>query len=384
MRGRDAQNQGGTLSIGQKLQRIHWPAIALLCVITGIGLASLYSVADGSLAPWAERHALRFLLCLGLVFWIAVTPRELWVGLAYPTYLVVLVLLILVPFVGTEAGGAKRWLAAGGIRFQPSELMKITLVLALARYYQWLNPEHVSRPLALVPPLVMIAIPVALTLLQPDLGTAALFAFVGLGLMFVAGVHMLYFIGGVVGTLALLPVIWANLHDYQRRRVEVFLNPEADPLGAGYHITQSKIALGSGGLSGKGFMKGTQSQLDFLPEKHTDFIFTTFAEEWGFVGAVALIGLFALLVMMLLFMALRCASQFARLTITGAALAIFVYAFINIAMVSGLVPVVGVPLPLVSCGGTSMVTVMTGIGLAMCAYVHRGRGFRRLDLGPVL
>jgi rod shape determining protein RodA len=373
---------GLDLSIGQKLQRVHWPVILVLCLIASAGMVTLYSIADGHLAPWAERHALRFVMCLGLVLWIAVTPRELWVGLAYPSYLVVLVLLILVPFLGTEAGGARRWLETGALRFQPAELMKITLVLALARYYQWLRPEHVSRPLALVPPIVLISIPLALTLQQPDLGTAALFAIVGFGLMFVAGVHLLYFIGAAGGLLALLPIIWVNLHDYQRRRVEVFLDPQADPLGSGYHIAQSKIALGSGGLSGKGFMQGTQSQLDFLPEKHTDFIFTTFAEEWGFIGAVALLFLFSLLVASLFAMALRCASQFARLMIAGAALSIFVYTFVNVAMVSGLVPVVGVPLPLVSYGGTSMLTVMVGIGLAMCAYVHRGRGFRRLDLGP--
>lgn len=372
---------GLPLTIGQKLQRIHWPVVAVLCVIAGVGVASLYSVADGSLTPWGERHALRFLLGLGLIFWLAISPREFWVGFACPAYLVVLALLAAVLFLGVEGGGAIRWLSIGDMRFQPSELMKITLVLALARYYQWLPVEDVSKPQWLVPPLLMIALPVALTLKQPDLGTAVLFAVVGLGLMFMAGVNFFYFLGAGVAAVGALPLIWANLHDYQRRRVEVFLNPDADPLGAGYHITQSKIALGSGGLSGKGFMQGTQSQLDFLPEKHTDFIFTTFGEEWGFVGAVLLLACFALLVMMLLIMALSCASQFARLTIAGAALVVFLYAFINVAMVTGLVPVVGVPLPLVSYGGTSMLTVMLGIGFAMCAYVHRGRGFRRLDLG---
>ncbi|MCB1510000.1 MAG: rod shape-determining protein RodA [Hyphomicrobiaceae bacterium] len=369
------------LSIGQKLQRIHWPVVFLLCAISGVGVASLYSVADGSITPWAERHTLRFLLGLGLVFWLAMTPREFWVGFAYPAYAIMLALLAAVPFLGVEGGGAIRWLSFGDLRFQPSELMKITLVLALARYYQWLPVEQISRPQWLVPPLLMIAAPVAFTLKQPDLGTAVLFAVVGLGLMFMAGVNFFYFLGAGIAAIAAMPLVWAHMHDYQRRRVEVFLNPDADPLGAGYHITQSKIALGSGGLSGKGFLKGTQSQLDFLPEKHTDFIFPTFGEEWGFVGAVFLLACFALLVSMLLIMSLRCASQFARLTIAGAALIVFVYVFINIAMVTGLVPVVGVPLPLVSYGGTSMLTVMLAIGLAMCAYVHRGRGFRRVDLG---
>jgi len=282
---------------------------------------------------------------------------------------------------GIEAGGAQRWLALAEIRFQPAEFMKITLVLALARYYQGLPTKRISRPEGLIVPLVLIALPVMLTLKQPDLGTAVLFAAIGTGLMFLAGVNIFYFLASGAGAVAALPVIWANLQDYQRRRIEVFLNPDADPLGAGYHITQSKIALGAGGFSGKGYMQGTQSQLDFLPEKHTDFIFTTFGEEWGFAGGMVLLGLFGLLVMMLLLMSLRCASQFARLTIAGSALTIFVYVFINVAMVSGLVPVVGVPLPLVSYGGTSMLTVMFGIGLAMCAYVHRGRGFRRGDYG---
>ncbi len=220
----------------------------------------------------------------------------------------------------------------------------------------------------------------ALVLKQPDLGTAVLFAAVGLGIMLLAGVNLLYFIGGTGAIVGLAPILWTYLHDYQRRRILTFLDPERDPLGAGYHILQSKIALGSGGLFGKGYMQGTQGQLNFLPEKQTDFIFTTFGEEFGFIGGAALIGLYAILVLMILAMAVRCRSQFARLIVAGAALVVFVYAFVNMAMVMGVVPVVGVPLPLISFGGTAMLTVLTCIGLAMSGYVNRDEQIRREDV----
>lgn len=373
------------LTIGQKLMRVHWLSLFVMTLIVSVGLTSLYSVVSGSFSPWAERHVVRFLAGIGLILLMAVTPREIWLRLAYPTYLLALLLLAAVMLVGIEAGGAKRWLSFGGVRFQPSEFMKIGLIVALARYYQWCGVQRVSRPSNLVVPIGLILAPVALMVLQPDLGTAVLMVVLGIGVMFLAGVHILYFIGGGVTIAALLPLVWSNLHDYQRKRVEVFLNPEGDPLGAGYHIAQSKIALGSGGLTGRGFMQGTQSQLNLLPEKRTDFIFTMFAEEWEFVGSVMLIALFGLLVFMLLLMAVRCASPFARLIISGTAVMIFIYVFINIAMVSGLVPVVGVSLPLVSYGGTSMATIMFSMGLSMCVYVHRGQGFsqgrRRMMFG---
>jgi rod shape determining protein RodA len=370
-------------SIGEKLQRIPWTAVLVLSAIAGIGLVTLYSVAGGSLAPWAEHHALRFLGCLGLALLIAITPRMIWVRAAYPAYAIALALLVAVAIDGSEAGGARRWLDIAGVRFQPAEFMKIALILALARYYQWLPQQRISHPLALIVPLVLIALPTALTLHQPDLGTAVLFCVVGLGLMYLAGVHIAYFVSGAVTLAGTMPLIWASLHDYQRRRIEAFLNPDADPLGAGYHIAQSKIALGSGGLMGKGLLHGTQSRLDFVPEKQTDFIFTTFAEEWGYVGAALLLVLFVVLLAMLMRMALRCTNPFGRLTVAGTELAIFIYAFINIAMATGMVPVVGVPLPLVSYGGTAMLTTMIGIGLAMCAYVNRDRPIRRRDLGPL-
>ena len=370
----------GTLSarqtIGAKLTRIHWPVVALMCLLVCIGLSALYSVAGGSFNPWAERHALRFVVTLALVIAIALTPLRWWIALAYPAYAVALLLLILVPLIGTEALGARRWLSVASVTFQPAELMKVALVLMLARYYQWLGSRRVSHPYWVLLPLLAIAAPVALTLKQPDLGTALLFVVGGISLMFLAGVNILYFIGGGILCAVLAPMIWDRLHDYQRRRIEIFLDPEKDQLGAGYHITQSKIALGSGGVSGKGFMQGTQSQLNFLPEKHTDFIFTTFVEEWGFTGALGLLGLYLLLFLLVLSMAFACRSQFGRLVAAGAGVILFLYAFINIAMVTGLIPVVGVPLLLVSYGGTSMTTIMIALGIAMCAFVNRTQGVR--------
>jgi rod shape determining protein RodA len=261
--------------------------------------------------------------------------------------------------------------------------MKIALVLAIARYYQWLPSEKIWRPDAVLPPVLMIGVPTILALGQPDLGTAALFAIVGCGLLFLAGVSWLYFIGGLVGIIAVLPHVWEKLHDYQKERVLTLIEPDRDPLGSGYHILQSKIAIGSGGLTGKGFMHGTQAQLNFLPEKHTDFIFTMFAEEMGFIGALSLLALYLLVLLFITYMALRCRSTFPRLVAAGMGLCLFTYVFINIAMVTGLVPVVGVPLPLVSYGGTSMLTMMAGLGFVLNAHVNRATRIRREEYGPL-
>lgn len=371
-----------TTHVFDKLWLVHWPVLILACVLAAIGTAALYSVAGGSVQPWAERHALRFLVALGVVLAMSVVSIDVWLRLAYPAYALTLLMLLLVPILGTEALGAKRWIGIGALSFQPSELMKLALVAALARYYQWLPAERVSRPLSVAIPFALIAVPVWLTLRQPDLGSAILFAVLGLSLMYFAGVSIWYFVAGAAGVATLAPVIWSGLHDYQRRRVEIFLDPESDPLGAGYHITQSKIALGSGGLSGKGFLHGTQSQLDFVPEKHTDFIASMIGEEWGFAGLLIIVALYALLLFMLLAMAWRCRNTYARLVIVGSAMTFFVYVFINLAMVTGLVPVVGVPLPLISYGGTSMTTLMVGLGLAMSGFVHRERQIGTDDIGP--
>jgi rod shape determining protein RodA len=371
-----AWNTSQPLGIGEKLRRVYWPVILIVCLLAGIGAATLYSVSGGSFQPWAERHTLRFLIMLAVVVVMATVRLDVWIKLAYPAYGLALLMLALVPFFGVEALGAKRWIGAGAVSFQPSELMKLALVAALARYYLWLPSDQVPRVRYILPPLVMIGGPVLLTLQQPDLGSAALFVALGLSLMFLAGVPMRYFALGTMATIVALPAIWSGLHGYQKRRIEVFLNPGMDPLGAGYHITQSKIALGAGGIAGKGFMHGTQSQLDFVPEKHTDFIASIIGEEWGFIGMMLLVAIYAALILMMMVMARRCENRFARLMIAGSAMTFFVYVFVNLAMVTGLVPVVGIPLPLVSYGGTSMTTLMIGLGVAMSSYVH-GRDGRR-------
>jgi rod shape determining protein RodA len=370
-------------SITSKLWYVNWPVIAVASLIATIGCAALYSVGGGSFQPWAERHAMRFLIATAILLAMAMVRIHIWLRAAYVVYALALVALALVPIIGVDALGARRWLGFGGVTFQPSELMKLALVAALARYYQWLPVPLVSRPGWVIIPLLLIAVPVALTLRQPDLGTAVLFGITGLTLMFLAGVSIFYFLAGIAGVVAAAPFIWSNLHDYQRRRVETFLNPDLDPLGSGYHIAQSKIAIGSGGMWGKGFVLGTQSQLDFVPEKHTDFILTILGEEWGFAGLSVLLLLFAVMLVLIILMAWRCQNRFGRLVIAGIAITLFVYVFINTAMVTGLVPVVGVPLPLVSYGGTSMMTLMIGLGLAMSAYVHRDESIRRTDLRRV-
>jgi len=375
------RNSSRPFTATAKLVRIHWPVLLTTCVLAAIGTITLYSVSGGSFQPWAERHTLRFLVALAIVVAMALVRLEVWIKLSYPAYAVALLMLALVPVFGVEALGAKRWIEIGQLSFQPSELMKFALVAALARYYLWLPTDRVGRWQYVLLPLLMVLVPVLLTLKQPDLGSAMVFLALGLALMFLAGVPRAYFAVAAVLAFAALPVIWSGLHDYQRRRIEVFLDPGMDPLGAGYHITQSKIALGSGGISGKGFMQGTQSQLDFVPEKHTDFIASIIGEEWGFTGLLFLIAAYAALIAMMTAMAWRSENRYAQLVIAGSATSFFIYVFVNLAMVTGLVPVVGIPLPLVSYGGTAMTTLMVGLGLAMSGYVH-GRESRRSNLGP--
>ena len=378
-----AETPAPKLNLSKKLLLLNWPFLLLVTAIVLVGAAALYSVAGGSLDPWASRHVVRFCFGLALLFAVAFSDIRWWLRGAYPLYLAALLLMLLVPLIGVESGGARRWLGYGEFSFQPSEMMKMALVLALARYYQWLPPEKIWRPDALIPPALMIGLPLLLALAQPDLGTALLFAVIGAGLLFLAGVSWFYFGAVIVGIVVALPHAWEKLHDYQRERVLTFIDPERDPLGSGYHILQSKIAIGSGGFAGKGFMQGTQAQLNFLPEKHTDFIFTMFAEEMGFIGAVALLALYLLTLVFITYMALRCRSTFARLVAAGMGLCLFTYVFINVAMVTGLVPVVGVPLPLVSYGGTSMLTMIVGLGFVLNAHVNRKVTFRREEAGAL-
>jgi rod shape determining protein RodA len=359
------------LTLKDKVLRIRWLMVLVLCAIAAMGIAMLYSAAGGKMEPWAIRQLLRFLVALGILLLVAVSDIRLWLRLAYPIYLASLVLLVVVDFAGIIGMGAQRWIDLGIINLQPSEVMKIALVLALARYFHAMASEDVARPWRLVLPVLMVLAPVALVLKQPDLGTAMMLLIGAAAMFFAAGVRLWMFIAVGLAGLATLPLAWQTLHDYQRKRVLTFLDPETDPLGSGYHILQSKIALGSGGLFGKGYLQGTQSHLNFLPEKQTDFIFTMLAEEFGLVGSLGMLALYAIVLAYCLAISISARSQFGRLLAMGITCTFFLYVFINMAMVMGLIPVVGIPLPLVSYGGTAIVSLMLGFGLVMCVYVHR-------------
>lgn len=367
------------LSPGQRLGRVNWLIVLVICAIAGIGFAMLYSVAGGSWDPWAKNQAIRFGITLVLMFGIAVFDLRWWMTLAYPAFIVSLALLVLVEFIGASGMGGQRWLDLGFIRLQPSEVVKVTTVLALARYFHSLTPETYRQYRHLVIPLMIIAIPAVLVVRQPDLGTAALLVTGGLAVIFLAGTRAWLFWVGGISAIVSIPFVLNSLRDYQRDRILTFLNPENDPLGAGYQILQSKIALGSGGLFGKGFLLGTQSHLNFLPEMKTDFIFTVLAEEFGLIGGLVLIGLYVILLLYALYVSLTCRSQFGRLLAGGLGITLFLYVFINVAMVMGLLPVVGVPLPLVSWGGSSMLTVMVALGLILSVSVHRGMSLPRKE-----
>jgi len=374
----EAISRSGRLSLGDKLYEINWGFILLLTVIACVGFAMLYSAADGSFDPWASRQMVRFGMGLGLLFVFAVIDPRIWMQLAYPAYGFALLLLIAVELAGTTGMGATRWINLGFIQLQPSELMKITLALALARYYHMLEHDRVSHPLYLLPALALIGLPVLLVLRQPDLGTSLLLTVVGISVIFMAGLSWRYVVGAAVAAMVAIPIGWQYfLLPYQRERVFTFLDPSRDPLGAGYHTTQAKIALGSGGVWGKGFMEGTQSHLNFLPEKQTDFIFVMLAEETGLMGGLALMTLYAAVLGFAFTVAIGVRHQFGRLLVSALAVNFFLYVFINAAMVMGLIPVVGVPLPLVSYGGSAMLVIMAGFGLMMSIYVHRGEELPR-------
>jgi len=364
----------------RKILYLNWPLAILLAAVAGVGFLMLYSVAGGSFSPWAEPQMMRFALGFTLMLMVAMVPVWFWRNMASVAYLGSLALLLGVEFFGSVGMGAQRWIDLGFMRLQPSELMKVTLVLVLAAYYDWLPSHRKSQPLWVLLPILLILIPAALVLRQPDLGTSILLMAAGGGLMFLAGVHWAYFAavfaagaGMVTAVLQSRGEDWQLLKDYQFRRIDTFLDPSLDPLGAGYHITQSKIALGSGGWTGRGFMQGTQSRLNFLPEKQTDFIFTTLAEEFGFVGAFSLLALYTLIILFCVASALSNKDRFSSLLTLGIAFNFFLYYSVNMSMVMGLAPVVGVPLPLVSYGGSAMLVLMFAFGLAQSAHVHRPR-----------
>jgi rod shape determining protein RodA len=368
------------LSVAEKLRQITWSMLFFVALIGVFGFAMLYSAAH-SVDPWAMRQAIRFLFGLAILVAVALVDIRVYLRYAYAIYGFAFVLLVIVDVAGEIGMGAQRWIDLKVIQLQPSEVMKIALVLALARYFHRLSADNIGNPLALIVPIGMVFAPVGLVLMQPDLGTAVMLVLVGAAMFWVAGVRLWKFVVVTLAGIGAVPLAWNFLHDYQKNRILTFLNPESDPLGTGYHITQSKIAMGSGGLIGKGFMKGSQAYLNYLPERQTDFIFAMLSEELGMIGGVLLLLLYTVLFVYGYAIAFNSRNHFGRLLAIGITVNLFCYVFINMAMVMGLLPVVGVPLPLISYGGTAMLTVLFGFGLVMCVYVHRDLKIGQRGLG---
>lgn len=362
-----------------KILQINWLYVLLLCLLAGVGYTALFAAAGGNQEPYAARHAIRFGFGLVLMLAIALIDIRLIARLAWPAYLGCVGLLVAVMRMGHVGKGAQRWIDLGGFQLQPSELMKIALVLALAHWFHRASWERIGNPLFLIPPLIAVLIPAGLILKQPNLGTAVITMLVGASVFFAAGVRWWKFLLVAVPIPFAATIAYDHLRDYQKARIDTFLHPENDPLGAGYNIIQSKIALGSGGMWGKGLLGGTQGNLDFLPEKQTDFIFSIIGEEFGFVGSAFVLVLLGMIILGGMLIALRCRHTFGRLVALGISFNFFLYVFVNIAMVMGAIPVGGVPLPLISHGGSAVITVMIGFGLLMSVHVHRDVEFSGTD-----
>lgn len=360
-----------TLSLKEKFQGLNFTYILLIFILASIGVVMLYSAANGHWQPWALQQMGRFFLGFGILMFCALLDVKYFMRYAYLFYFSVLILLIAVEVMGHVGMGAQRWINLGFMKLQPSELMKIALVLALARYFHSSSLQSIESIKGLLIPSMMVGFPAVLVMLQPDLGTALMLVFTAGAMFFAVGVRLWKFGIILVGGLISLPIAWNLLHDYQQNRVLTFLDPERDPLGAGYHIIQSKIALGSGGVFGKGFLKGTQSHLNFLPEKHTDFIFTMLSEEFGMIGAIFVVVINILILAYSYAFALRTTSYFGKLAAVGLSTNFFLYVMINMAMVLGLIPVVGVPLPLISYGGTVILSVMASFGIILSININR-------------
>lgn len=355
-----------------KLYDINWLLVALVMLVGFIGVAMIYAATDGVWSRGAAQHFIRLSVACMLMIAIALVDVKLWYNLAYFIYFGALLLLLGVEFFGVSVNGSQRWLDVGIARLQPSEVMKLAVVMALARYYHDLPAWRISRPSGLLGALLIIIAPMVLIIRQPDLGTTLLVAATGFGLVFLSGVNWRVISGALVAGLIAVPVFFRfGLQDYQRSRILTFLDPSRDPTGASYHITQSKIALGSGGVSGKGFMNGTQRQLEYVPENRTDFIFTVIGEEFGLIGSLITMGVYISVIGLCIWLSVQCKHIFSRLMIMGLTTTFTLYIFINLGMVMGLVPVVGVPLPLISYGGTVIMTVMSGFGLILSAHLHR-------------
>lgn len=360
-----------SLTIREKLANLSFTYLMLIILLASMGITMLYSAANGNWQPWAVNQLARFAVGFALMIVLALTDIRVLMRYAYVFYFLTLILLIVVEITGHIGMGAQRWINFGFFKLQPSELMKIAMVLVLARYFHASSLQAIESTKGIIPPLMMALFPAALIILQPDLGTALMLLFTTGAIFFAVGVQLWKFGVLIAGALVSMPIAWHFLHDYQQNRVLTFLDPERDPLGAGYHIIQSKIALGSGGVFGKGFLKGTQSHLNFLPEKHTDFIFTMLSEEFGMMGAVLVVVLNFLILAYSYSFALKSNSYFGKLVAIGLATNYFMYVFINMAMVLGLIPVVGIPLPLISYGGTVMLSIMASFGIILSVHINR-------------
>lgn len=360
-----------TLTLKEKVQNISFSYVLFILLLASIGVTMLYSAANGNWSPWALNQMMRFGLGFVVMIVFALTDVRIFMRYAYAFYFLSLVLLIIVEVSGHIGMGAQRWINLGFMKLQPSELMKIALVLALARYFHSCSLQTIESVRGILAPSLMVLFPAFLVMTQPDLGTALMLLFSAAAVFFVVGVQVWKFGLVILAAMISTPIVWQFLHDYQQNRVLTFLDPERDPLGAGYHIIQSKIALGSGGVFGKGFLKGTQSHLNFLPEKHTDFIFTMLSEEFGMIGATFVVFLNVLIIAYSFSFALKSTSYFGKLAAIGLATNFFLYVFINISMVLGLIPVVGIPLPLISYGGTVILSVMAGFGIILSVHINR-------------
>ena len=369
----------GNLSYSERIKRINYFIIFLISVLFSFGLLALYSVSEGNFNSWPINHLYRFVIGLLLIFFLSIIDIKLIFKFAYLVFFLNILVLISIPLIGTESFGAKRWISIGGISLQPSEFIKYTLIAALAKYFHSIQNTNINALSKLIIPIVLVLVPTVIVFIQPDLGTALVIALGSLSIFWVAGVSYRYFIaGGFFGILS-VPIAWQFLREYQKERVFTFFNPERDPLGNGYHILQSKIALGSGGFFGKGYLDGTQSHLNFLPEMHNDFIFTMFGEEFGFLGSIFLMVTYLSIILLSLRMASESKSLFSRYLSIGVTFVFSLYVLINISMVMGLIPVVGVPLPFLSYGGSSMLAIMGGFGLLMNCHINRRANLEKGD-----
>ena len=359
------------LTIFDKLRSINYFLLFLICTIFFIGTLALYSISNGNFSEWPIKHLQRFILGLIIFFIVALLDLKIIFRFAYLIFIASIAALIILLIVGDEINGAKRWISFAGFSLQPSEFVKYTLILALAKYFHSMEDYHENFISKLIIPSFIVIIPVAFVVIQPDLGTALVIFLGGVSVIWISGLNYKYFISGILGFILSLPILWQYLKEYQKDRVFTFFNPERDPLGNGYHIMQSKIALGSGGFSGKGFLEGTQSHLNFLPEMHTDFIFTMYGEEFGFIGTFLLLIIYLSIILVSFNLAVKSRSSFGKYVSCGLIFLFFSHVFINIGMVMGLLPVVGVPLPLISYGGSSMLATMVGFGLIMNCYINR-------------